>query len=69
MEFQLVDYSIGSAVTSTFNFNVVNSYRKTDAASISKITVQSMSKFPSSYYADHEGLGNPENWDWDLDDE
>jgi hypothetical protein len=69
MEFQLVDYSIGSAVTSTFNFNVVGSYRKTDAASISKITVQSMSKFPSSYYAHHVGLGDPENWEWELDDE
>jgi hypothetical protein len=54
---------------SSFQFYVGGSYNDTNAASISKITVQSMKTFPSSYYADREGLGNPENWYWDLSSE
>jgi hypothetical protein len=57
-----------SAADSSFRFNVdynrsSTSY-KTNAASISKITVQSMDKFPSSYYAWREGLGEPVNWNY-----
>lgn len=52
------DYTTVSAATSSFKF-YVNSDSKADAASISKITVQSMSKFPSSYYAITAGLGDP----------
>ena len=54
---------------SSFDFFLNESYFATDAASISKITVQSMKTFPSSYYAEREGLGNPENWAWDLEAE
>jgi hypothetical protein len=61
---------ISSAADSSFRFNVdylryngdvITNY-KTNAASISKITVQSMDKFPSSYYAWREGLGEPVSW-------
>jgi len=63
---------ISSAADSSFRFNVdYNGYSgdtstsyKTNAASISKITVQSMDKFPSSYYAWREGLGEPVNWNY-----
>jgi hypothetical protein len=63
---------ISSAADSSFRFNVdYNRYSgdtstsyKTNAASISKITVQSMDKFPSSYYAWREGLGEPVNWNY-----
>ena len=61
MSFSIVDFSSMDAATSTFEFYVVDDSRKTDAASISKITVQSMSQFPSSYKARYEGLGNPTN--------
>jgi len=46
----------------SFAFWVYNDNNKTLAGSISKITVQSMATFPSSYYADHEGLGSPTSW-------
>ena len=59
MDFLMVGYSAGSAATSTFNFYVGSETSSADAASISKITVQSMSRFPSSYYAIFPGLGDP----------
>ena len=61
--------NVVTAANSSFRFYVNNGgggEYKTDAASISKITVQSMDQFPSSYYAYREGLGAPENWDYDL---
>ena len=60
--------NVVTAANSSFRFYVNNNgdEYKTDAASISKITVQSMDQFPSSYYAWREGLGAPENWDNDL---
>jgi hypothetical protein len=59
--FEMGDYS--SPANSTFTFAIDNSNgdeERPDAASISKITVQSMAEFPSSYYARYEGLGNPD---------
>jgi hypothetical protein len=56
-DYDLVDYSTIS--TSTFTFEIIDSFARPDAASISKITVQSMAEFPSSYYAWYAGLGNP----------
>ena len=46
----------------SFSFWVYNDNDKTLAGSISKITVQSMATFPSSYYADDSDLGGPTNW-------
>jgi len=67
MGFGNVDVS--DSEQSSFNFyptSIVVTGYDADAASIAKITVQSMSKFPSSYYAHREGLGDPENWHYDL---
>jgi hypothetical protein len=60
------DYVSGGINTSdaSFSFWVYDDNEKTLAGSISKITVQSMATFPSSYYADHNGLGNPAMGDW-----
>jgi hypothetical protein len=56
-DWNMVDYS--SPANSTFTFELDYSYERPNAASISKITVQSMKEFPSSYYAYLSGLGNP----------
>jgi hypothetical protein len=61
MDFDVVNYSGGIPSNSTFNFYVTDYYRKTDAASVSKITVQSMNQFPSSYKAFSDVLGNPQD--------
>jgi len=58
--------NVDTVANSSFRFYVSSDQYKTDAASISKITLQSMDQFPSSYYAWREGLGEPENWDYDL---
>jgi hypothetical protein len=63
------EVNVDDSEQSSFEFFVEYSYYQTDSASISKITVQSMKTFPSSYYAEYEGLGDPENWDWDLSSE
>ena len=47
----------------SFSFWVSSDNYKTLAGSISKITVQSMATFPSSYYAIDSGPGNPTIWD------
>ena len=47
----------------SFYFAVYDDNTKTLAGSISKITVQSMATFPSNYYAENPGLGNPTIWD------
>jgi hypothetical protein len=47
-----------SNATFRFGTNYDNN-RSPNAASISKITVQSMKNFPSSYYANSDGLGAP----------
>jgi hypothetical protein len=60
MDWTMNDYS--SPATSSFQFYVDSSYWDTDAASVSKITVQSMKEFPSSYYAYENNLGNPSDW-------
>jgi hypothetical protein len=60
-----MDWDMNSYATpsnSSFDFYVDYSGEKTDAASISKITVQSMKEFPRSYYAYDNNLGNPANW-------
>jgi hypothetical protein len=57
-----MDWDMNSYATpanSSFDFYVDYSGEKTDAASISKITVQSMKEFPSSYYAYRSSPGNP----------
>jgi hypothetical protein len=57
-----IDWEMDSYLTpanSSFNFYVGYSGEKTHAASISKITVQSMKEFPRSYYAYRDNLGNP----------
>jgi hypothetical protein len=54
----MVDYS--SPANTTFTFYVDSNNGRTDAASISKITVQSMAEFPVNYYGGYEGLGNPD---------
>jgi hypothetical protein len=59
MNFQRVSFQRGNSSNSSFKFYVEDDSGKTNAASISKITVQSMSEFPSSYYAIRSGLGNP----------
>jgi len=59
MDFERVSFQRGNSSNSSFKFYVVDDGSKTNAASISKITVQSMSEFPSSYYAIRSGLGNP----------
>jgi hypothetical protein len=59
MTFQGVDFQRGDSSNSSFKFYVEDALYKTDPASISKITVQSMSEFPASYYARYSGLGNP----------
>ena len=69
MAFGMVDYPGVSPSNSTFNFYVDDYYRKTDAASVSKITVQSMNRFPSSYKAAHEGLGEPQSFYYSLSDQ
>ena len=61
-DYELLDYS--SVATSTFTFYVNNEYAKTDAASVSKITVQTMKDFPYTYDAYWPGPGNPQDWDW-----
>lgn len=58
--------NVVTAANSSFRFYVNDAQYKTDAASISKITVQSMDQFPSSYYAWREGLGEPEDWNYNL---
>ena len=61
-----MDWSVNSGINTSnasFSFNVVNDYAKTLAGSISKITVQSMATFPSSYYAIDSRPGNPTLWD------
>ena len=65
MNFQMVGYSRGVVATSTFKFYATDNHWKTDAASISKITVQSMNQFPSSYKANYAGLGSPAQVDID----
>ena len=57
-----MDWDMNSYATpanSSFDFYVDSSGEKTDAASISKITVQSMKEFPRSYYAIRNSPGNP----------
>ena len=61
--FDLVDSSTIS--TSTFQFYLDWSPSDPDAASVSKITVQSMKDFPYSYDAYWSGLGNPQNVYWE----
>jgi hypothetical protein len=61
-----MDWSVNSGINTSnasFSFWVSNDDYKTLAGSISKITVQSMATFPSSYYAINSGLGNPTMWD------
>jgi hypothetical protein len=62
-DYDLVDYSTIS--TSTFEFYLDWSPSDPDAASVSKITVQSMKDFPYSYNAYSSGLGNPQNVYWE----
>jgi hypothetical protein len=57
-DWDMVDYS--SPANTTFTFYVNSNNERTDAASISKITVQSMAEFPPNYYGRYEGLGNPD---------
>jgi hypothetical protein len=59
-------WSVNSGINTSdasFSFYVVSDNAKTLAGSISKITVQSMATFPSSYYAIDSGLGDPAIWD------
>jgi hypothetical protein len=60
MDWTMNDYS--SPANSSFKFYVDNSYSKPNAASVSKITVQSMKEFSSSYLAYRNEPGNPNNW-------
>jgi hypothetical protein len=62
------NYNNSSLWTSQAEFNF-RSNNAPNAASISKITVQSMNSFPTSYYANNgaqngEGLGNPSGGWW-----
>ena len=59
MTLEKVFFQRGDSSNSSFKFYVEGDSYATNAASISKITVQSMSEFPSSYYAMRSGLGNP----------
>jgi hypothetical protein len=62
MSFYLYDYA--TPAESSFEFYVESSSRDTDAASVSKITVQSMKEFPTTYHAYGIALGNPQQVYW-----
>lgn len=59
-DYDLTDYS--TPANSTFEFWIDNNYSDPNAASVSKITVQSMKDFPYSYDAYWSGPGNPQDW-------